>query len=83
MTIPGDTTATVLDGLTPETRYQVSVFAAYGHGEGQPLVGEETTNGKLLKLLKLLHHDLILYFFPPLLTCNTPSLPILFLLLFL
>uniref|UniRef100_A0A8D3DBE3 Collagen alpha-1(XII) chain n=1 Tax=Scophthalmus maximus TaxID=52904 RepID=A0A8D3DBE3_SCOMX len=48
MTIPGDTTATVLDGLTPETRYQVSVFAAYGHGEGQPLVGEETTNGKVI-----------------------------------
>ncbi|XP_041667909.1 collagen alpha-1(XII) chain isoform X2 [Cheilinus undulatus] len=43
-TIPGDTTATVLDGLTPETRYQVSVFAAYGHGQGQPLVGEETTD---------------------------------------
>ncbi|CAJ1073879.1 collagen alpha-1(XII) chain isoform X2 [Xyrichtys novacula] len=43
-TIPGDTTATVLDGLTPETRYQVSVFAAYGHGEGQPLNGEETTD---------------------------------------
>nr|XP_019940581.1 PREDICTED: collagen alpha-1(XII) chain isoform X1 [Paralichthys olivaceus] len=43
-TIAGDTTATVLDGLTPETRYQVSVFAGYGHGEGQPLVGEETTD---------------------------------------
>ncbi|XP_028294319.1 collagen alpha-1(XII) chain isoform X3 [Gouania willdenowi] len=43
-TIPGDTTSTVLDGLTPETRYQVSVFAGYGHGEGQPLVGEETTD---------------------------------------
>ncbi|CAG5866270.1 unnamed protein product [Menidia menidia] len=43
-TIPGDTTTTVLDGLTPETRYQVSVFAGYGHGEGQPLVGEETTD---------------------------------------
>ncbi|XP_056248925.1 collagen alpha-1(XII) chain isoform X1 [Seriola aureovittata] len=43
-TITGDTTATVLDGLTPETRYQVSVFAGYGHGEGQPLVGEETTD---------------------------------------
>ncbi|XP_060918564.1 collagen alpha-1(XII) chain isoform X1 [Labrus mixtus] len=43
-TIPGDTTATVLDGLTPETLYQVSVFAVYGHGEGQPLVGEETTD---------------------------------------
>ncbi|XP_069574960.1 collagen alpha-1(XII) chain isoform X2 [Brachyistius frenatus] len=43
-TIAGDTTATVLEGLTPETRYQVSVFALYGHGEGQPLVGEETTD---------------------------------------
>ncbi|KAK5857192.1 hypothetical protein PBY51_010450 [Eleginops maclovinus] len=42
--VQGDTTATVLDGLTPETRYQVSVFAVYGHGEGQPLVGEETTD---------------------------------------
>ncbi|KAM4542215.1 collagen alpha-1(XII) chain isoform 1-T1 [Odontesthes bonariensis] len=43
-TIQGDTTTTVLEGLTPETRYQVSVFAGYGHGEGQPLVGEETTD---------------------------------------
>lgn len=48
MTTQGDTTATVLDGLTPETRYQVSVFAVYGHGEGQPLVGEETTDSKCL-----------------------------------
>lgn len=45
-TIPGDTTATVLEGLTPETRYQASVYAVYGHGEGQPLVGEETTDSK-------------------------------------
>ncbi|XP_044230033.1 collagen alpha-1(XII) chain isoform X2 [Thunnus albacares] len=43
-TIPGDTTTTVLESLTPETRYQVSVFAVYGRGEGQPLVGEETTD---------------------------------------
>ncbi|XP_056282175.1 collagen alpha-1(XII) chain isoform X2 [Pseudoliparis swirei] len=43
-TIPGDTTATVLDSLTPETRYRVSVFAGYGRGEGQPLDGEETTD---------------------------------------
>ncbi|KAK5916541.1 hypothetical protein CgunFtcFv8_011516 [Champsocephalus gunnari] len=43
-TVQADTTATILEGLTPETRYQVSVFAAYGHGEGQPLVGEETTD---------------------------------------
>ncbi|XP_024913641.1 collagen alpha-1(XII) chain isoform X1 [Cynoglossus semilaevis] len=43
-TIPGGQTATVLDGLTPETRYQVSVFAGYGRGEGQPLAGEETTD---------------------------------------
>lgn len=46
-TIPGDNTAVVLDGLTPETRYQVSVSAVYGHGEGQPLNGEETTDSKL------------------------------------
>lgn len=45
-TIPGDNTAAVLDGLTPETRYQVSVSAVYGHGEGQPLNGEETTDSK-------------------------------------
>lgn len=45
-TIPGDNTAVVLDGLTPETRYQVSVSAVYGHGEGQPLKGEETTDSK-------------------------------------
>uniref|UniRef100_A0A3B4AB57 Uncharacterized protein n=1 Tax=Periophthalmus magnuspinnatus TaxID=409849 RepID=A0A3B4AB57_9GOBI len=42
--IQGSLTETVLQGLTPETRYQVSVYAAYGHGEGQPLVGEETTD---------------------------------------
>lgn len=63
-TTPGGTTDTVLEGLTPETRYQVSVFAAYGHGEGQPLVGEETTDSKSClfpnpSLLSLLH-------FPPL-----------------
>ncbi|KAK3562956.1 hypothetical protein QTP86_011711 [Hemibagrus guttatus] len=43
-TVPGDVTTTVLEGLTPETRYMVSVFAAYGLGEGEPLVGEETTD---------------------------------------
>ena len=47
-TVAGDVTATVLEGLTPETRYQVSVYAGYGRGEGEPLVGEETTDGKLL-----------------------------------
>lgn len=46
--IPGSSTTTVLQGLTPETRYEVSVFAVYGHGTGQALVGEETTDGKLL-----------------------------------
>uniref|UniRef100_A0AAR2KZ53 Collagen alpha-1(XII) chain n=1 Tax=Pygocentrus nattereri TaxID=42514 RepID=A0AAR2KZ53_PYGNA len=43
-TVPGDVTATVLDRLTPETRYKVSVYASYGRGEGEPLVGEETTD---------------------------------------
>lgn len=45
-TVPGDVTTTVLEGLTPETRYTVSVYAAYGLGEGEPLVGVETTDGK-------------------------------------
>lgn len=40
--VPGDVTTTVLEGLTPETRYQVSVYAAYGRGEGEPLVGAES-----------------------------------------
>ncbi|KAL4624073.1 collagen alpha-1(XII) chain-like isoform X2 [Arapaima gigas] len=42
--VPGGVNNTVLDGLTPETRYQVSVYASYGRGEGEPLVGEETTD---------------------------------------
>ena len=50
-TVPGGVTATVLEGLTPETRYQVSVYAGYGHGEGEPLTGEETTDGKSLERL--------------------------------
>lgn len=45
-TVPGDITTTVLDGLTPETRYKVSVYAAYSSKEGEPLHGEETTDGK-------------------------------------
>lgn len=45
-TIPGDNAAVVLDGLTPETRYQVSVSAVYSRGEGQPLNGEETTDSE-------------------------------------
>uniref|UniRef100_A0A673FJ71 Collagen, type XII, alpha 1a n=1 Tax=Sinocyclocheilus rhinocerous TaxID=307959 RepID=A0A673FJ71_9TELE len=43
-TVPGDITTTVLDGLTPETRYKVSVYAAYSSKEGEPLHGEETTD---------------------------------------
>ena len=44
-TVPGTTTSTVLEGLTPETLYQVSVFASYGRGDGEPLTGTETTDG--------------------------------------
>eukprot|EP00063_Salmo_salar_P085537 XP_014060372.1 PREDICTED: collagen alpha-1(XII) chain isoform X7 [Salmo salar] len=43
-TVPGDVTNTVLDGLTPETLYQVSVAAFYGRGDGDPLTGQETTD---------------------------------------
>ncbi len=45
-TVPGDVTNTVLDGLSPETLYQVSVVAAYDRKESDPLTGQETTDGK-------------------------------------
>ncbi|KAF7655536.1 hypothetical protein LDENG_00054530 [Lucifuga dentata] len=42
--VPGDITSTVLDGLTLETLYQVSVIAAYGYRDSEPLIGQETTD---------------------------------------
>lgn len=54
ITVPGDVTSTLLEGLSPETQYQVSVFASYNLGEGEPLVGEETTDGTLFLLSNIL-----------------------------
>ncbi|CAK6977127.1 collagen alpha-1(XII) chain isoform X7 [Scomber scombrus] len=42
--VPGGETNTVLDSLSPETLYQVSVVAAYGHKDSDPLTGQETTD---------------------------------------
>nr|XP_049613656.1 collagen alpha-1(XII) chain isoform X7 [Syngnathus scovelli] len=43
-TVPGEQTETLLDGLSPETLYQVSVVAVYDHKDSEPLVGHETTD---------------------------------------
>ncbi|XP_047184536.1 collagen alpha-1(XII) chain isoform X3 [Scophthalmus maximus] len=43
-TVPGDVTSAALDGLTPETLYQVSVVAAYSHRVSDALTGQETTD---------------------------------------
>uniref|UniRef100_A0A3P9LM25 Collagen, type XII, alpha 1b n=1 Tax=Oryzias latipes TaxID=8090 RepID=A0A3P9LM25_ORYLA len=45
--VAGDVTDTILDGLTPETRYQVSVVALYGYVDSDPLTGLETTEASL------------------------------------
>nr|XP_040016906.1 LOW QUALITY PROTEIN: collagen alpha-1(XII) chain [Gasterosteus aculeatus aculeatus] len=42
--LPGDVTDTLLDGLSPETLYHVSVIAAYERGGSEPLAGQETTD---------------------------------------
>ncbi|XP_034018402.1 collagen alpha-1(XII) chain isoform X2 [Thalassophryne amazonica] len=43
-TVPGSVTNTVLEGLNPETLYQVAVVADYGHTDSEPLTGLETTD---------------------------------------
>lgn len=45
MTVPGHVTGAVLDGLSPETLYQVSVVANYEGRDSAALTGQETTDG--------------------------------------
>lgn len=44
-TVPGGVTDVVLDGLSPETLFQVSVVAKYEGGDSEALTGQETTDG--------------------------------------
>lgn len=44
--VPGNTVDAVLDGLEPETKYRISVYAAYSSGEGDPVEGEAFTDGE-------------------------------------
>lgn len=45
MTVPGHVTSAVLDGLSPETLFQVSVVANYEGRDSAALTGQETTDG--------------------------------------
>lgn len=44
--VPGNTMDAVIEGLEPETKYRISVYAAYSSGEGDPVEGEAFTDGK-------------------------------------
>ncbi|XP_008572507.1 PREDICTED: collagen alpha-1(XII) chain, partial [Galeopterus variegatus] len=52
--LPGDAIYTMIENLQPETKYKISVFAAYSSGEGEPVTGEATTelsqDSKILKV---------------------------------
>lgn len=39
----GDTTAVLLEALTPETVYSITVFALHGEAASEPLEGQGTT----------------------------------------
>ena len=52
-TVPGDQSQTPLEGLTPETLYQVSVVAVFPHGQSPPLLGQETTDGESVLLWRV------------------------------
>lgn len=45
-TVPGNVVNTVLKNLQPETKYKISVLASYRSGEGPPLEGQATTEGR-------------------------------------
>ena len=44
--VPGSTVDAVLEGLEPETKYRISVYATYSSGEGDPVEGEAFTDGE-------------------------------------
>ncbi|XP_034384020.1 collagen alpha-1(XII) chain-like [Cyclopterus lumpus] len=56
-TVPGDVTHAVLDGLSPETLYQVSVVAAYDQRDSEPLTGHETTDASAVGKKLTVSHE--------------------------
>lgn len=60
----GDTTAVLLEALTPETVYAVTVFALHGEAVSEPLEGKGTTRRSPPSCLSCSSQELMSLWFP-------------------